>query len=231
MILCQASVNPYSASIIEKIKEVSLCQELCRATLDSTNVSQSSIAYFYFTFDTTAAQDSTSFLKTIIAQLCLGDRVLPQLLELFKRLQEWRAPSYDNLYDTVVSVITGSVSTSSASQQHNDSQNGKEGSVFLVLDGLDEISKWRDQIFKLLHNLASLESSRLRIIITSRPKYDIRAVLKLPDGSDNYEIPASEIERDVQSYLSAQIAADSRLSLQSNEVKETICERLSQGGV
>jgi hypothetical protein len=222
------SINTYSASIIEKIREVCVCQEVCRATLDSASISQSSIAYFYFTFDKTAAQDPTTFLKAIIAQLCLRDRILPQLSEIYKRLQEWRAPSYDNLYDTLASVISGNVP---ASQRNDSIRNCQEGSVFLVLDGLDEIPKERDRLLKLLGKLASLESSCLRMIITSRRQHDIETLLKRSNEWDIYEIPTSEIERDIQSYLRAQIAADSRLSSQSMGVQKVICEHLNQGGV
>jgi hypothetical protein len=69
------------------------------------------------------------------------------------------------------------------------------------------------------------------MIITSRRQHDIEALLERSNEWDIYKIPTSEIERDILSYLRAQIAADSRLNSQSMDVQKVICEHLSQGGV
>jgi hypothetical protein len=104
----------------------------------------------------------------------------------------------------------------------------RENSVFLVLDGLDEIPQDRDKTFKLIRNLISLKSSRLRIIITSRWQSSIEAILQQSTMLMEHEIPRIEVERDIQSYLKAQMVDDPRFSPQ---VQERICERLSDGGV
>jgi hypothetical protein len=104
----------------------------------------------------------------------------------------------------------------------------RENSVFLVLDGLDEIPQDRDKTFKLIRNLISLKSSRLRIIITSCWQSSIEAILQQSTMLMEHEIPRIEVERDIQSYLKAQMVDDPRFSPQ---VQERICERLSDGGV
>ena len=97
-----------------------------------------------------------------------------------------------------------------------------------MLDGLDEIPQDRDKTFKVIRNLILLKSSRLRIIITSRWQSSIEAILQQSTMPTEYEIPRTEVERDIQSYLKAQIVDDPRFSPQ---VQERICERLSDGGV
>lgn len=215
----------FSAAIIEKLKEISVCQDVYSTAFDSVNIAKSSIAYFYFSFDPSTIQDPTYFLRAVIAQLCLGDTVHPQLAETYRNTRGWAAPSYDSLYQTLVSVV----SADEEGHVTSSTNAGLRGtSVFLVLDGLDEIPQDRDKTFKLIRNLISLKSSRLRIIITSRWQSGIEAILQKSSMLTGYEIPKTEVERDIQSYLKAQMADDSRFSPQ---VQERICERLSDGGV
>jgi hypothetical protein len=215
----------FSAAIIEKLKEIGTCQEVYSTAFDAVNIAKSSIAYFYFSFDPSTIQDPNYFLRAVIAQLCLGDAVHPQLAETYRNTQGWAAPSYDNLYQTLVSVIAADEEVHAVSQINSGL---REKSVFLVLDGLDEIPKDRDKTFKLLRNLISLKSSRLRIIITSRWQSRIEAILQQSTVLTEYEIPRTEVERDIQFYLKTQMVDDPRFSPQ---VQERICERLSDGGV
>ncbi|KAE9366521.1 hypothetical protein N431DRAFT_471571 [Stipitochalara longipes BDJ] len=212
------------AAIIEKLKHIAMCQEVYRAALDAIEIPRASIAYFYFSFDSSAIQDPNYFLRALIGQLCLGDTIHPQLAETYRNTRGW-APSYDNLYQTLVSAV---VSDEEAQFVSNIGSVFDTKAVFLVLDGLDEIPKDRDKTFRLIRNLLLLESSRLRIIITSRWQSSIDATLQRATMVTQYEIPRMEVERDIKSYLITQIADDSRFSL---PVQERICERLSDGGV
>jgi hypothetical protein len=215
----------FSAAIIEKLKEIGVCQDVYSAAFDAVNVAKSSIAYFYFSFDPSTIQNPNYFLRAVIAQLCLGDTVHPQLAETYRNTRGWAAPSYDNLYQTLVSVVSADEEMHVTSRINSGL---REKSVFLVLDGLDEIPQDRDKTFKLIRNLISLKSSRLRIIITSRRQSGIEAILQQSTMLTEYETPRTEVERDIQSYLKAQMVDDSRFSPQ---VQERICERLSDGGV
>jgi hypothetical protein len=213
-----------SAAIVEKLKDISMCQEVYRTALDAVDIAKSSIAYFYFSFDSSAIQDPNYFLRAIIAQLCLGDTVHPQLAEAYINTRGYAAPSYKNLYETLLAVVT----EDEEQPFSKDSSRADAKSIFLVLDGLDEIPKPRDELFKLIRNLVLVGSSRLRIIVTSRWQSDIEAMLRQSTTLTQYEIPRTEVERDIKSYLAAQIADDSRFS---SPVQDRICERLSDGGV
>ena len=215
----------FSAAMVEKLKEIGICQDVYSTAFDAVDIAKSSIAYFYFSFDPSTIQDPNYFLRAVIAQLCLGDTVHPQLAETYRNTQGWAAPSYDNLYQTLVSVVSADEGAHVASRINSGL---REKSIFLVLDGLDEIPQDRDKTFKVIRNLILLKSSRLRIIITSRWQSSIEAILQQSTMLTEYEIPRTEVERDIQSYLKAQIVDNPRFSPQ---VQERICERLSDGGV
>lgn len=218
-------LNLPSSAIVEKLKDIGMCQEVYRTALDAVNIAKSSIAYFYFSFDTSAIQDPNYILRAVIAQLCLGDTIHPQLAEAYRNTRGWSAPSYENLAETLLAVVTEDQADQSSSE-HNFGANAN--SIFLFLDGLDEIPKDRDKIFKLIRNLVSVESSRLRIIVTSRWQSNIEVMLRQSTTLTQYEIPRTDVERDITSYLVAQIEHDSRFS---SPVKVRICEHLSDGGV
>jgi len=215
----------FSAAIVEKLKEIGVYQDVYSTAFDAVNIAKSSIAYFYFSFDPSTIQDPNYFLRAVIAQLCLGDTVHPLLAETYRNTRGWAAPSYDNLYQTLVSVVSADEEAYVTSPINSGL---REKSVFLVLDGLDEIPQDRDKTFKLIRNLISLKSSRLRIIITSRWQSGIEAILQKSSMLAEYEIPRTEVERDIQSYLKAQMLDDPRFSPQ---VQTRICQRLSDGGV
>ena len=179
---------------------------------------------FYFSFDSSAVQDPNYVLRALIAQLCLGGTVHPQLVETYRNTRGF-APSYENLYQVLVSAVTADDGYQTIT---NISVTVENKPVFLILDGLDEIPKDRDKIFKLLRKLLALKSARLRVIITSRWHSSIDATLQCAMTTMPYEIPRTEVERDIKSYLIAQTAEDSRFSL---PVQTRICEHLSTGGV
>lgn len=218
-------LNSLSSAIVEKLKDIGMCQDVYRTALDAVDIAKSSIAYFYFSFDSSAIQDPNYFLRAVVAQLCLRDTVHSQLAEAYKNTRGWLAPSYENLVEILLGVVTADEEDRSFSE-NNSSANAK--SIFLVLDGLDEIPKDRDKLFKLIRNLVSVESSRLRIIVTSRWQSNIEAMLRQSTTLTQYEMPRTEVEKDIKSYLVAQIEHDYRFS---SPVKERICERLSDGGV
>jgi hypothetical protein len=201
-----------------------MCQEVYKTALQAVEIPTASIAYFYFSFDASAKQDPNDFLRALIAQLCLGDTIHPQLAETYKNTRGW-APSHDNLYQTLVSAVTPD---EEAQTLLNPGSFIDSKPVFLVLDGLDEVPKGQEKILQLIRNLLLLKSSRLRIIITSRWQSAIDATLQHATMVTQYEIPRTKVERDIKSYLNAQIAEDSRFSVQ---VQKRICERLSDGGV
>lgn len=206
-----------------------MCQEIYDAAFDFEWLARSTMAYFYFSFNQPSTLDPTAFLRPIVAQLCLTDSLLPQLSDLYKKSQGW-APSYESLFDILTFVIDNGYAEQDIALDSSRLE-GRRGPIFLVLDAIDEIPIHREKFLKLVCDLASLKSERLRILITSRQQPGIEAVLNKSSGYDSYQIPATEVEVDIQQYVEKQIAGHFRLQSQSEEVKTMIRTRLSRGGM
>lgn len=148
------------------------------------------MAYIYFDFKQQAEQTPALVLSSLIKQLSLQHRTLPdQLLTLYNKLEHrGRKPSLDELSETVNSLVKSFER------------------VYLVFDAMDECNKklQRKALLPLLH---SMRKSGAHIFVTSRDyPQDIRDSFR--------DMPCIELvasDGDIENYVIGMIADTPRI--------------------
>jgi uncharacterized protein YehS (DUF1456 family) len=106
--------------------------------------------------------------------------------------------------------------------------------VFLVIDALDECPDSsdtpspRENVLKLVKDLANLRLRNLRICLTSRPEVDIKAVL---DDLEFHSISLHDEEgqkRDILDYITSVVHSDPKMQRWRTEDKKRVIDVLSQ---
>lgn len=152
------------------------------------------IAYFYFDFNESEKQNATSFVTTLIAQLCNHVLDLPEKLkELYKARNNGRGvPTLDALREALFEVVD------------------KFGDVFIVADALDECpnnENLREELLELIKEMSTQSSSNIHLLVTSRPEPDIEELLRSLPTTRAIPIQGSPIEADIKSYICHEISS------------------------
>lgn len=156
------------------------------------------IAYFYFDFNESEKQNATSFVATLIAQLCNHVVDLPERLkELYKTCNNGKGvPTLDNLLATLFVVAQ------------------KFGDVFIVADALDECPNngiIREELLELIKDMSTRSSSNIHLLVTSRLESDIEELLLSLSTTRVIPIQGSPLEADIKSYICNEISSNSKL--------------------
>ena len=174
------------------------------------------IAYFYFDFNESEKQNATSFVTTLIAQLCNHVVDLPEeLKELYKACNNGRG-----------------VATLDALQAALFAVAEKFGDVFIVADALDECPKngnLREELLELIKDINTRSSSNIHLLVTSRPESDIEELLQSLSTTRVIPIQGSPIDADIKSYICNEISSDSKLKKFPIEEQKKIEKRLIEG--
>lgn len=174
------------------------------------------IAYFYFDFNESEKQNATSFVTTLIAQLCNHVVDLPEeLKELYKACNNGRGvATLDALKAALFAVAE------------------KFGDVFIVADALDECPKngnLREELLELIKDMNTRSSSNIHLLVTSRPESDIEELLQSLSTTRVIPIQGSPIDADIKSYICNEISSDSKLKKFPIEEQKKIEKRLIAG--
>lgn len=174
------------------------------------------IAYFYFDFNEPEKQNATSFVTTLIAQLCNHVVDLPEKLkELYKACNNGSG-----------------VATLDALQAALFAVAEKFGDVFIVADALDECPKngnLREELLELIKDMNTRSLSNIHLLVTSRPESDIEELLKSLSTTRVIPIQGSPIDADIKSYICNEISSDSKLKKFPIEEQKKIEKRLIEG--
>lgn len=173
------------------------------------------IAYFYFDFNESEKQNATSFVATLIAQLCNHVVDLPERLkELYETCDNGkRVATLDNLQATLFVVA----------------QNF--GDVFIVADALDECPNGiiREELLELIKDMSTRSSSNIHLLVTSRLESDIEELLLSLSTTRVIPIQGSPLEADIKSYICNEISSNSKLKKIPIEEQKKIEKRLIAG--
>ncbi|KFY44986.1 hypothetical protein V494_01208 [Pseudogymnoascus sp. VKM F-4513 (FW-928)] len=147
------------------------------------------LVYLYCRFQNEAEQTVAQFIPSIIRQLAAQDLSTVSQVKKFNDEHSTQQATIDE-YTAFLSELLDSFSA-----------------VYLIVDALDEFSKFEDEKKHLVKELLLISRTRtsLRIFITSRPDRDIAKEI----GGEKVEITASEM--DIHAYIERTIETDSAL--------------------
>jgi NACHT domain len=129
-----------------------------------------SLAFFYCDFREDEKRHLRGLLSSLLVQLCHQSSSYYQIISSFysEHANGSQHPSDKELVQCLKNIleVTG------------------QAPVYLIIDGLDECSNTsampspREKVLKLLEDLIDSRLSNLRLCVTSRPEFDIGAVLE-----------------------------------------------------
>jgi len=195
--------NICSSTIIRHLQQISELQH------------NFAVVYFYFDFNTTAKQEMTACLSSIVAQLCTQLSTLPShLSQFYERFN--RGNLRPSLHELTVILCE-------AIQSLNH--------TFIVIDALDECPKGdeRDSLFTVLSDIKSKSLQNLHVLVTSRREPDIESVLSPLLTSQSISLQCSGVDWDIEAHISSVLATDPKLQKWSNEIKQEIGTTLTKG--
>jgi hypothetical protein len=173
------------------------------------------VAYFYFDFNSTAKQEMTACLSSLVAQLCACLPILPQhISQTFDRYSLGKLrPGLDELIGILCEIIQ--------SLDH----------VFIVIDALDECPKGgeRELLLASLSTVQSRSLDNLHILVTSRREPDIEEHLVPLLTSQPIPLHGSGLAWDIQSHISSVLATDPKLKKWPDDIKLEIETTLITG--
>jgi hypothetical protein len=173
------------------------------------------LAYFYFDFNTTAKQDISHCLSSIIAQLCgQTSSIRVDIRHFYERCNYGKhRAALGDLKNMLFKVI----------EDMND--------VFIVLDALDESPKngGREQLLATISDIMVHSCPSLHMLVTSRRESDIEEALLPMLTSPALSVQGSGLDLDMKLYISWQLATDPQLRKWSRDVNTEIESCLSTG--
>ena len=134
------------------------------------NVGSVFIAYFFFDFKDTEKQIPRALLTSLLVQLSdQSDIFRDALLSLYLAHEQGsEQPTNDSLTECFKQMLMIT----------------EQEPIYLIIDALDEcpgdlgVPSSREKVFELVKELVELRRPNLRLCITSRPEFDIRATLQ-----------------------------------------------------
>lgn len=174
------------------------------------------IAYFYFDFNESEKQNATSFVTSLIAQLCNHVVDLPEKLkELYKACNNGRG---------LAALDTLLVALYAMAEKFDD--------VFIVADALDECPNdgtLREELLELIKDMSTRSSSNIHFLVTSRLESDIEELLRSLSTTRVIPIQGSSLEADINSYICNEISSNPKLKKIPIEEQKKIEKHLIAG--
>jgi NACHT domain len=178
------------------------------------------LAIFYFDFRDSDKQDARRLLSSILIQLCdQSDNFSEILFTLFANHGRGsRQPREAALLEYLKRML----------------KLPGQGTLYLVLDGLDECPDSsgrptsREQVLAIVQGLIDLQLPHLHLCVTSRPEIDIRDVLE-PLAVHNVPLHEQDGQRqDIIDYIHDFIQSDTRVQRWRDEDKQLVIETLTK---
>ena len=184
-----------------------------------SDVGSAFLAYFYFDFKDTEKQGLRALLSSFLYQLCgqsdLFFDILFSLYSAHKKAAE--TPTDRSLAECLKHMLT----------------NTGRVPTYLIMDALDEcpndsgIPSLRERVLELVQELVRLRPN-LRLCITSRPEFDIRATLD-PLATQQMSLhDESGQKQDIIDYVTSVLDSDKRMKKWRDVEKIMVVEKLSE---
>ena len=178
------------------------------------------LAYFYFDFKDTAKQSSRALLTSLLVQLSdQSDIFRDELLALYlAHNQGSEQPTNDSLakcFKHALMLI-------------------KHEPIYLIMDALDEcpndlgVPSSREKVLELVKELVELRHPNLRLCITSRPEFDIRATIQ-PLATQQVSLH-DEIgqQQDIINYVTYVVHSDKKMKKWRDDDKNMVIDKLTE---
>ncbi|KFY31884.1 hypothetical protein V493_00710 [Pseudogymnoascus sp. VKM F-4281 (FW-2241)] len=159
------------------------------------------IAYFYFNFRDTEKRNTELMIGSLIFQLLQQCSKVPVALEaLFSSCGNGqRQPSIDALLGVLQQVIKESLES------------------YLIIDALNECTN-RDELMRILEEIAGWRLEELHILVTSRREVDIETSLSHYLEDDNIiQMQSTFVDVDIRKYVQHRLSDDKSLAKWSND--------------
>ena len=178
------------------------------------------LAYFYFDFKDTAKQSSRDLLTSLLVQLSdQSDIFRDALLTLYSaHKQGSEQPANDALAQCLKHMVMIT----------------EQEPIYLIMDALDEspsdlgVPSSREKVLELVKELVELRHPNLRLCITSRPEFDIRATLQ-PLTTQQLSIhDESGQHRDIIDYVISVVHSDKKMKKWRDDDKNMVIDKLTE---
>ena len=178
------------------------------------------MAYFYFDFKDTAKQSSRALLTSLLVQLSdQSDILRDELLALYlAHKQGSEQPTNDSLTECLKHSLIMI----------------KHEPIYLIMDALDEcpsdlgVPSSREKVFELVKDLVELRHPHLRLCITSRPEFDIRATLQ-PLATQQVSLHDEIGQRqDIINYVTSVVHSDKKMKKWRDDDKNMVIDKLTE---
>ena len=185
-----------------------------------SNAGSAFLAYFYFDFKDTGKQDSCALLSSLLVQFSNQSEQFCDLLRgLYLEHHEGsQKPNHASLLRCLKDMLTAAGPVP----------------VYLVMDALDEcpndsgIPSSRDKVLELVKGLVELRHPNLRLCITSRPEFDIRASLE-PLATQEISLhDESGQKQDINDYVTSVVHSDNKMKKWRDNDKNMVINKLTE---
>ena len=177
------------------------------------------LSYFYFDFKDSSKQDSRALLSSLLVQLSEQSDIFCDILfSLYSaHKQGFEQPTDNSLAECLKDMLT----------------TMRQVPIYLVMDALDEcpndsgVPSSREKVLKLVKELVGLHYPNLRLCVTSRPEFDIRAVLK-PLATQQISLhDEGGQKQDINDYVTSVVCSDERMKRWRDNDKTMVIEKLT----
>ena len=148
--------------------------------------------YYYFDFNDLEKQKASSFLSSVVAQLCSqSTTLLDGAQDIYHKCHDGhQKPTLKDLQAALDRILKGF------------------GKVFLVMDALDECcmeDNEREQLLKIINNIHVSSSQSLHLLATSRRELDIEAVLVPMLTIPAISIQSARVDADIKIHVRSEL--------------------------
>ena len=169
------------------------------------------MAFYYCDYKNLATHDISAILGSLIRQFAIRDETSFGILSKFYQSQQ------SGVYRTA-----GSATPDSLLQLLNEVTE-KYSSAIVIIDGLDEISRDRQDTVDLIQSM-NQPNNKIKTLFASRRETDIEACL-----GDYVKISIAARSSDLELYVASEIESRTRkkqLNIRDPDLKEKILKRL-----
>jgi hypothetical protein len=183
---------------------------------------KASMAYFYFDFRDVDKQKLRNLLPSLLIQLSARSESSCDILSRLYSLHDHgeSKPSDRAMVACLKEMLTLDVQG--------------QGPTYIIMDALDEcpitstIPSPREEVLELVDELVGLHLPNLHICVTSRPEYDIQAVLGCLSLHPVSLHDESGQQQDIANYVSSFVHSDRRMRRWREEDKDLVIKTLPE---
>lgn len=180
----------------------------CIEQLIKTQCSGNAVLVYYYCYHGHNRDETTSFLRWLISQLCRKtDTVSSLTYDIYRSGQD---PDENKLLSALQAQLDGL------------------DTVYVTVDALDESQQPRDTFLGVLRTLATDPRFRkIRLLTTSREYADIERVM----APVSFSVPTSheEVERDIRVFVKKKISEDNNFKRWPSDLKLEVVDALAKG--